>query len=153
MWTRLSGQQPLSGRMWPTLGHVSRSYLQLHLPTEIDFRWGTESFYVECSESTWGCDNSASVCGYQRHPNHHLIIQAGIETVRAARDRKHRLVCDSQSSLRRCTLDGLLGHWLRAPTPTVSESGLLGWGRNICISSKLAGDPLLLVPGLNSESG
>lgn len=141
------------GGCGPTLGHVSRSYLQLHLPTEIDFHWGTESFYVECSESTWGCDNSASVCGYRHHPNHHLIIQAGIETVRAARDHKHRLVCDAQSSLRRCTLDGLLGHWLRAPTPTVSEPGLLGWGLNVCISSKLAGDPVLLVQGPNSESG
>lgn len=116
------------GGCGPTLGHVSGSYLQLRLPTEIAFHWGTESFYMECSESTWGCDNSASVCGYRHHPNHHLIIQAGIETVRAARDRKHRLVCDSQTSLRHCALDGLLEHWLLGPAPTASESGVLGWG-------------------------
>ena len=106
-----------------------------------------------CSESAWGCDNSASVCGCRRHPNHHLIIQAGIETVRAARDRKHRLVCDSQTSLRHCALDGLLEHWLLGPAPTVSESGVLGRGPEVRISSKLAADPLLLVQGPNSEDG
>ena len=114
--------------MWPHSRACQRQLLAAAPPYRDRLPLGHESFYVECSESTWGCDKSASVCGYRRHPHHHLITQAGIEATRAARDRKHRLVCDSQTSLRRCALDGLLEHWLLGPAPTASESGVLGWG-------------------------
>lgn len=74
------------------------------------------------------CDNSASVCGCRRHQkSHHLIIQAGIETVRAARDlREHRLVCDSQTSLRCCTWMASRNSGLLGPAPTVLSQAF--WG-------------------------